>query len=189
MPVRSCRMSNSRSSGVFDLGTDLVARSSPRRAEKMRGWHRGQVRHPPRSGMVHPDKRSGRLGPSGPRGRRKRDRQGQFLRGPVTYQAFPDSEVRDFLAFSALRSGTTAVSGVFPQSKLLAAMQRKPPLPTPATLPKSPAGITGLDEINGGGLPRGRPTLVSGSAGCGKTMLALSSSCAGRPSLKSRGYS
>jgi circadian clock protein KaiC len=52
-------------------------------------------------------------------------------------------------------------------------MNRKAPLPTPATLPKSPTGITGLDEITGGGLPRGRPTLVSGSAGCGKTMLAL----------------
>ena len=52
-------------------------------------------------------------------------------------------------------------------------MKRKPPLPTPATLPKSPTGITGLDEITGGGLPRGRPTLISGSAGCGKTMLAL----------------
>jgi circadian clock protein KaiC len=53
------------------------------------------------------------------------------------------------------------------------AMKKKPSLPTPATLPKSPTGITGLDEITGGGLPRGRPTLISGSAGCGKTMLAL----------------
>ena len=42
-----------------------------------------------------------------------------------------------------------------------------------ATLLKSPTGITGLDEITGGGLPSGRPTLVSGSAGCGKTMLAM----------------
>jgi len=40
-------------------------------------------------------------------------------------------------------------------------------------LPKSPTGITGLDEITGGGLPTGRPTLVCGSAGCGKTMLAM----------------
>ena len=39
-------------------------------------------------------------------------------------------------------------------------------------LPKSPTGIIGLDEITGGGLPSGRPTLVCGSAGCGKTMLA-----------------
>lgn len=37
---------------------------------------------------------------------------------------------------------------------------------------KSPSGIAGLDEITGGGLPTGRPTLVCGSAGCGKTMLA-----------------
>lgn len=42
-----------------------------------------------------------------------------------------------------------------------------------AQLPKCPTGIQGLDEITGGGLPRGRPTLVSGGAGCGKTMLAL----------------
>jgi len=40
-------------------------------------------------------------------------------------------------------------------------------------LSKTPTGIKGLDEITGGGLPTGRPTLVSGSAGCGKTMLAL----------------
>jgi|ERR1700722_8468078 len=44
---------------------------------------------------------------------------------------------------------------------------------SPATLlPKCPTGIQGLDEITGGGLPRGRPTLVCGSAGCGKTLLA-----------------
>ena len=51
-------------------------------------------------------------------------------------------------------------------------MDKKTP-PIPASLLKSPTGITGLDEITGGGLPRGRPTLVCGSAGCGKTMLAL----------------
>jgi circadian clock protein KaiC len=41
-----------------------------------------------------------------------------------------------------------------------------------STLPKCPTGIRGLDEITGGGLPRGRPTLVCGGAGCGKTLLA-----------------
>ncbi len=41
------------------------------------------------------------------------------------------------------------------------------------TLPKAPTGIPGLDEVTGGGLPRGRPTLVCGSAGCGKTLLAM----------------
>ena len=39
-------------------------------------------------------------------------------------------------------------------------------------LPKCPTGIQGLDEITGGGLPRGRPTLVCGGAGCGKTLMA-----------------
>src|SRR5437763_1896456 len=36
-----------------------------------------------------------------------------------------------------------------------------------------PICIPGLDEVTGGGLPRGRPTLVCGSAGCGKTLLAV----------------
>ncbi|MBK7645109.1 MAG: circadian clock protein KaiC [Planctomycetes bacterium] len=44
---------------------------------------------------------------------------------------------------------------------------------TPAGISKCPTGIQGLDEITGGGLPRGRPTLVCGSAGCGKTLLAM----------------
>lgn len=39
-------------------------------------------------------------------------------------------------------------------------------------LAKSPTGIQGLDEISSGGLPRGRPTIVCGGPGCGKTMLA-----------------
>ena len=39
-------------------------------------------------------------------------------------------------------------------------------------LPKCLTGIQGLDEITGGGLPRGRPTLVCGGTGCGKTLLA-----------------
>src|SRR5512139_3867159 len=40
-------------------------------------------------------------------------------------------------------------------------------------LRKCPTGIQGLDEVTFGGLPRGRPTLVCGSAGCGKTLLAM----------------
>ena len=42
-----------------------------------------------------------------------------------------------------------------------------------STLPKAPSGISGLDEITLGGLPRGRPTLVCGSAGCGKTLFGM----------------
>lgn len=38
---------------------------------------------------------------------------------------------------------------------------------------KCPTGIQGLDEVTFGGLPRGRPTLVCGSAGCGKTLLGM----------------
>jgi circadian clock protein KaiC len=41
------------------------------------------------------------------------------------------------------------------------------------TLEKCPSGITGLDEITAGGLPRGRPTLVCGNAGCGKTLFGI----------------
>ena len=40
-------------------------------------------------------------------------------------------------------------------------------------LPKTLTGIQGLDEITFGGLPKGRPTLICGSAGCGKTLLAM----------------
>src|SRR5688572_23622812 len=40
-------------------------------------------------------------------------------------------------------------------------------------LPKAPSGIAGLDEITGGGLPRGRTTLLVGGSGSGKTILAL----------------
>ena len=45
--------------------------------------------------------------------------------------------------------------------------------PPRASLPKTPTGIQGLDEITFGGLPRGRPTLICGSPGCGKTLLAV----------------
>ena len=40
-------------------------------------------------------------------------------------------------------------------------------------LPKAPTGIAGLDEITGGGFPKGRPTLICGGAGCGKTLMAI----------------
>ena len=42
-----------------------------------------------------------------------------------------------------------------------------------ATLPKAPTGIEGFDDITFGGLPAGRPSLICGSAGCGKTLFAL----------------
>jgi circadian clock protein KaiC len=42
-----------------------------------------------------------------------------------------------------------------------------------AQIPKAPTGIRGFDEITGGGLPRGRPTLVSGAAGAGKSLFGM----------------
>ncbi|KTD13277.1 ATPase domain-containing protein [Legionella jamestowniensis] len=40
------------------------------------------------------------------------------------------------------------------------------------SLLKKPTGINGIDEITFGGLPEGRPTLLCGSPGCGKTLMA-----------------
>jgi circadian clock protein KaiC len=57
-------------------------------------------------------------------------------------------------------------------------MQEEKPFPyktsadSPPRLAKAPTGIEGLDEVTNGGLPYGRPTLICGSAGCGKTLLA-----------------
>lgn len=51
-----------------------------------------------------------------------------------------------------------------------AAMIESPPL---QGIQKAPTGIAGLDEITAGGFPAGRPTLVCGSAGCGKTLMAM----------------
>jgi circadian clock protein KaiC len=45
--------------------------------------------------------------------------------------------------------------------------------PIHKTLAKAPTDIQGFDEITGGGLPKGRPTLVCGGAGCGKTLFAM----------------
>jgi circadian clock protein KaiC len=55
----------------------------------------------------------------------------------------------------ASKRKTAAVSRAFPQLK------------------KAPSGIAGFDEITGGGLPAGRPTIVCGGPGCGKTMFAM----------------
>jgi len=52
-------------------------------------------------------------------------------------------------------------------------MTAPPQKPSLEALLKSPTGIKGLDEITGGGFPMGRPTLICGGAGCGKTLLAM----------------
>ena len=40
-------------------------------------------------------------------------------------------------------------------------------------LEKAPTGIAGFDEVTSGGVPKGRPTIVCGGPGCGKTMFAV----------------
>jgi circadian clock protein KaiC len=54
-------------------------------------------------------------------------------------------------------------------------MPHAKPMPKAArpSLAKVPTGIKGLDEVTGGGLPKGRVTLVCGRAGCGKSLLAI----------------
>jgi len=52
-------------------------------------------------------------------------------------------------------------------------MPPKKPTPDRFELQKCPTGIQGLDEITLGGIPKGRPTLVTGAAGSGKTLIAL----------------
>lgn len=50
--------------------------------------------------------------------------------------------------------------------------KRAPSIPDSDQLVKVRTGITGFDQITGGGLPQGRPTLICGSAGCGKSLMA-----------------
>jgi circadian clock protein KaiC len=52
-------------------------------------------------------------------------------------------------------------------------MAAKKTMPAAKTVAKVPTGITGLDEITEGGLPAGRPTLICGTAGVGKTLFGL----------------
>lgn len=51
-------------------------------------------------------------------------------------------------------------------------MSKRKVSPSSPRLRKAPTGIAGFDEITGGGLPAGRPSLVCGSAGCGKSLFA-----------------
>jgi circadian clock protein KaiC len=66
-------------------------------------------------------------------------------------------------------SSTSAANARFAKQKTARAVATK----AAERLEKAPTGITGLDEVTRGGLPRGRATLICGSAGCGKTMLAV----------------
>ena len=60
-----------------------------------------------------------------------------------------------------------------PASKAMPSQKARSTPKVRPQLPKALTGIQGLDEITGGGLPKGRPTLVCGGPGCGKTLLAM----------------
>lgn len=64
------------------------------------------------------------------------------------------------------------MAGVAAERVRTSAVTTSAGVPAGPLLPKTPTGIAGLDEVTGGGLPRGRSTLVCGPAGCGKTLLA-----------------
>ena len=61
----------------------------------------------------------------------------------------------------------------FTESDSSMTKMKKSAKPALELLQKCPTGIKGLDDITGGGLPVGRPTLVCGGTGCGKTLLAM----------------
>jgi len=69
----------------------------------------------------------------------------------------------------------------YPHEELRIAMMREPALPKlkrtarngERELPKARTGVEGFDQVTGGGLPKGRPTLVCGGPGCGKTLFAM----------------
>ena len=58
-----------------------------------------------------------------------------------------------------------------PGGRLVVTVRKK--AAKPEGIEKCPTGISGLDEVTGGGLPKGRPTLVVGGAGSGKTLLSM----------------
>jgi circadian clock protein KaiC len=56
------------------------------------------------------------------------------------------------------------------------------------SLPKAPTGIKGFDKITFGGLPKGRPTLVTGGAGSGKTLFGMEFLFRGPRIMRNRAY-
>ena len=72
-------------------------------------------------------------------------------------------------AFARLRAGRT---GRIALHRMATPKKKNPSGPAPG-IEKAKSGIHGLDDITGGGLPRGRTTLISGGAGCGKSMFGL----------------
>lgn len=68
---------------------------------------------------------------------------------------------------------SAGITSAFAPMKTSSSKKQKKENKTPLTLEKALTGIAGLDEVTGGGLPKGRPTLVCGEAGSGKTMMSI----------------
>ncbi len=66
-------------------------------------------------------------------------------------------------------------------------MKKKEAKSQPRVLPKCSTSIQGLDDITGGGLPKGRATLICGGAGCGKTLFAMEFLVHGATQFNERG--
>src|SRR3984885_3029410 len=89
-------------------------------------------------------------------------------------------ELSAFRSFANSGVGVSGISGWLAPARVfsraggisMAGKVRAKPRDLPS-IGKSPTGIRGLDEVTQGGLPQGRPTLLCGSAGCGKTLFAM----------------
>jgi circadian clock protein KaiC len=66
-----------------------------------------------------------------------------------------------------------ALERTFREEQMVTVKAKQAVLAAGEKLQKCPTGIKGLDEITGGGLPQGRPTLICGGTGCGKTLLSM----------------
>src|SRR5688572_22402707 len=72
------------------------------------------------------------------------------------------------------RCGSSSPPSIWSVTALMAKRRsRTAKSASPGSIEKVPTGIDGFDEITGGGLPKGRPTLVCGGPGCGKTLFGL----------------
>src|SRR5687768_18111235 len=69
--------------------------------------------------------------------------------------------------------GLPASSVASPRADVRMSQKPRKRSTTPRSVPKAPTGIQGLDEVTHGGLPKGRPTLVCGGPGCGKSLMGI----------------
>jgi circadian clock protein KaiC len=115
------------------------------------------------------------IGPASRESCHPSDRMHAVLVVPTAVQSkaigFIPSRFREGVSMSKVSSrGAVVLKG---KRRQLPLSRPSPDAPDGNRLKKAPTGIDGFDEITRGGLPAGRPTLVCGGAGCGKTLFAL----------------